>query len=65
MSARKWAFKLTDIRRVVQAVKDMHLPVFGVRVEPDGSIYVDTSAAAAQPATENGRPNSFDQVLAQ
>ena len=44
MSARKWPFKLTDIRRAVQAVKDLNLPVFGVRVEPDGSIYVDTSS---------------------
>ena len=58
---------LSDVKRAIQVAKDMRLPVSGYRTLPDGSIEVLTSppAAAPKPATENGRPNSFDQVLGQ
>jgi hypothetical protein len=66
MSAREWPFKLTDVRRAIQAVQEMRLPVSGVRIEPDGTIHIDTSPVPKPPTggeVEIGRPNSFDQVL--
>jgi hypothetical protein len=63
VSAREWPFKLTDVKRLVQAVRDMQLPVTGVRFCPtDGSIHIDTSEPPEK-LQEDGRPNSFDAVL--
>ena len=64
MSARKWPFRLTSVRRLVQAAQEMGLPVSGVTIGPDGSIHIDTSAAKSAPV-EGSKPNSFDSVLGQ
>jgi hypothetical protein len=67
MSARKWPFRLTDARRLVQAAEESKLTVYALRKDPDGTIIVHTQPIvppAGEPA-ESGRPNSFDQVLSQ
>jgi hypothetical protein len=63
MSARKWPFRLTSVRRLVQAAQEMGLAVSGVTIGPDGSIHIETSALEAKAAAEGSKPNSFDQVL--
>lgn len=61
MSARQWAFKPTDAKRLAQVATDMGLTISGLKFNPnDGSLLVET---LARPAKSDDRPNSFDQVL--
>jgi hypothetical protein len=62
MARKPCAFKVTDVRRGVDAVTGAGLAVAGVKYEKDGSFTVITGT----PPTEDkdaARPNSFDKVL--
>jgi hypothetical protein len=58
MARKPCAFKVTDVRRGVDAVTGAGLAVAGVKYEKDGSFTVITGT----PPTED-KPNSFDKVL--
>jgi hypothetical protein len=61
MARKPCKFKVTDVRRGLDAVTGAGLAVAGVKYEKDGSFTVLTGTP---PAEENkGPPNSFDQVL--
>jgi hypothetical protein len=65
MSAREWPFKLTDLKRLAQVAKDMGLTISGFSFNTtDGSLHVETLPPSAKLEVVDGRPNSFDQVLA-
>jgi hypothetical protein len=69
MSAGRWSWKFTDGRRALSLAKEMRLTVYGYGYRKDGTFIVETqpSAPPSKPADNglvNGRPNSFDQVLA-
>jgi hypothetical protein len=49
MSKGEWSFKPRDFKRLVWAAEEVGLRVSGVRREPDGSIYLDTSPPEAKP----------------
>jgi len=65
VSKERWSFKLSDVKRAIQVAKDMRLPVSGYRILPDGSIEVITTPPKTKAPVQDGRPNSFDQVLGQ
>jgi hypothetical protein len=73
MSSREWPFKLCDAKRLGQVAKDMGLTISGFRFNRvTGELWVDTLPRSAKPEAKpvdnppaGGRPNSFDQVLAQ
>jgi hypothetical protein len=51
----------SEISRAIKAIERSGLSVAQLRIEPDGTIVVGTQSPA--PSPEDGRPNSFDQVL--
>jgi hypothetical protein len=64
MSARSWPFKLTNVRRLIQAANESKLKVYSVRCAPDGTITIDTQPIAppAGQSVENSTGNPWDKV---
>ena len=60
MSKGKWPTPAV-LKRAIEAVQRSGLTVSGVRVSDD-AVFVETRQTAPLPRDE-GRPNSFDQVL--
>lgn len=64
MSKGKWRYpRPGEIKRAIKANLDLGLTVTGVRVDEHG-ITVSTAQPNSDPPPPNeGRPNSFDEVL--
>ena len=62
MSHGPSTFRLTDVKRAVQACRNAGLTIGRVEVDREGKIVIVPENGEQQPE-EAGRPNSFDQVL--
>jgi hypothetical protein len=61
MARRPCTFRVTDVRRAVEAVESAGHHIRRVRIETDGSIVIEPGEPADE--KDKGPPNSFDQVL--
>jgi hypothetical protein len=61
MARKSCAFRVTDVRRAIDAVKSAGEAIGRVRIETDGTIVIEPGAPSAE--EKKGPPNSFDQVL--
>jgi hypothetical protein len=62
MSQGPSTFRLTDVKRAVQACRNAGLTIGRVEVDREGKIVI-VPGNAEPVASDDGRPNSFDKVL--
>jgi hypothetical protein len=54
----KQRFREAELARLIRVTQNNNLSVSGVRIDPDGAIYVETSAPANRPTS--GDQNEWD-----